>query len=186
MRTCRKIYHEAADSLHSHGKFGLYFGGGAVDMLGHVTNMEGEGTPCFGAFEHVRNLEVIINTREYEESVCQIYCHMAKIASQLKSSKQLQNVEITLGIRMATDLYNDINREYLKKRLLYHRDGSASRQHIAAFILDPLRDVRLVAGGRITFSCNYFDLSAFKDIPKVLTLDNATGRPVGNHACFSS
>lgn len=85
---------------------------------------------------------------------------------------QLQDVHISCKVFMYADSQGKSTKRYFKEQFFHHNTGGISRQHMVAFMLDPLRNIRLSLGGKLTLGCSwghgsdceYFDLSVFNQV----------------------
>lgn len=114
-------------------------------------------------------LDVEIFTHRYAQEIIKIQSQVARLSELCRGPNNLRQVRVFLSVFMPGDGDEDIDKRFMKNELFYHSTRYFLRQHIAAFLLDPLRNLRLSPGGRVSINSGYFKLSVFKGIPKLLT-----------------
>lgn len=153
MRTCRQIYHEAADYLYSRGRVGIEVDGDSLRMLGQSFKPAVEAMPCPGVFTYVRRLDFRIMLKLHPgldlRDVCTMYmttAHLARLAKQ----HQLHDVVILLEVNLPAGSIS-CRKQDLTVHLSKHQTGDITWQHIAAFVMDPLREIQARLGGKVNF-----------------------------------
>ncbi|KAM0722039.1 hypothetical protein Q7P37_002965 [Cladosporium fusiforme] len=179
MRTCRQIYHESADYLYSHGKIGVHIDGKWLSLLRQTIVPSAEHIPYFGALQHARNIDVRIRVNHLHDPMeaCNAHALISYLARWLEQNK-LQSLCIFFDIFFLPSDGEDspLGAASLKSELSQHKAGDLTRQHIAAFMMDPLRSIRLAAGGKVAMDV-CFELSAFQQVRNVLEKEMLTAKP---------
>lgn len=185
MRTCRQIYHEAADYLYAHGRIGVHVNNNSLYLLRRLIQLPAENISYFGALQHVWNLDILITVdyRQHFTEVCESHVLIAQLAQWLKQNR-LRSMRIYFDVIMAYDEGYTQDKAFFKRGLFYHKNGECSRQHVAASIMDPLRNVRISQGGEVSIHPGYFELSAFQTLPERLTKGMLTQKAPAMYTAF--
>ncbi|KAK5693148.1 hypothetical protein LTR97_010624 [Elasticomyces elasticus] len=188
MRTCKKIYYEVCDYLYGYGRFGLelYCHPACefrfANARASLDEMQSDAPIHFGALRCIKRLEVLVSTDSNEIEVCNAHRLVCVLADRLAKSDVLRKLNIYLDIYMPGDRDCDMSRSEL--RSLKH--DAISRHHIAAFVVDPLRALRLKHDAEITVHFPGFRIAALKDVPDALIQDMASSSLPGDYRRFSS
>lgn len=198
MRTCRQIYHEAADYLSSRGRIGVEIDGDTLRMLRLSFKPAVNASPCPGAFTYVRRLDfrIMLNLRRDLDlhEVCTTHTTMARLSKFVKHH-QLDDVSILFEMHLPHDFIS-FQKSDMNAQLSQHRTGDLTWQHIAAFVIDPLRETKVRPGGKVIFdrplyTPQVFQLPAFRhltvDLAKAMRSDGQ-GRqlePSDNYSKFA-
>ncbi|KAK5675683.1 hypothetical protein LTS10_011783 [Elasticomyces elasticus] len=185
MRTSKKIYYEVCDYLYGHGRFGLeLYCHPACEFRfakarASLDEMQSEAPIHFGALRYIKRLEVLVSTDSDEIEICNAHRLVCILADRLAKSEVLKKLNIYLDIYMPGDRDYDMSRSFFRSELRSQKHDAISRHHIAAFVVDPLRALRLThdAESRI---------AALKDVPDALTQDMASSSLPGDYRRFSS
>lgn len=176
MRTCQQIYHEAADYLYSRGRVGIEIEGDSVRVLGQSFKPALEALPCPVALTYARRLDfrIVLSLRPGLDlhEVCLAHRTTAYLTRLIKQS-QLHEVSILLEVHLQAGSLM-CEKQDLDVQLSQHRPGDITWPHIAVFVMDPLREIHLRAGGRVffkppTYTPQIFELLAFQHLRADLT-----------------
>jgi hypothetical protein len=191
MRTCRQIYHEAADYLYSRGRIGIEIDGDSLRMLGLSFKPAINACPCPGAFTYIRRLDfrVMLNLRQniIFKEVCLMHTTIAHLANFVKKH-QLHDVSILFEMHLPHDFIS-FQKSDMQAQLLQHKTGDITWQHIAAFVLDPLRDIQVRRNGKVIFdrplhTPQVFQIPAFQHLPADLAETMRSGEFGDKHSKF--
>jgi hypothetical protein len=172
MRTCRQIYHEAADYLYSRGRIGIEIDGDSLRMLGLSFQPRLHASPCPGAFTYIRRLDfrIMLNLRQglNLHEVCLTHMTTAYLANLVKNH-QLHDVSILFEMHLPHDFIS-FQKTDVTAQLSQHKPGDIIWQHIAAFVIDPLRDIQVRRNGKVNFdrplhTPQVFQIPAFRHLP---------------------
>jgi hypothetical protein len=175
MRTCRQIYHEAADYLYSRGRIGIEIDGDSLRMLGLYFKPAFKASPFPGAFTYIRRLDfrIMLNLRQglNLHEVCLTHMTISYLTSFVKHH-QLQDVSILLEMHLPHD-HLSFQKNDMAAQLLQHKTGDLTWPHIAAFVIDPLRDIQVRRSGKVIFdrplhTPQVFQIPAFRHLPAEL------------------
>jgi hypothetical protein len=192
MRTCRQVYHEAADYLYSRGRIGIEIDGDSLRMLGLSFKPAINASPCPGAFTYIRRLDfrIMLNLRQglNLHEVCLTHMTIAYLANFVKKH-QLQDVSILLEMHLPHD-HLSFQKTDMAAQLLQHKAGDLTWPHIATFVIDPLRDIQVRRSGKVIFdrplhTPQVFQIPAFRHLPADLAETMRSGRHGGDkHSKF--
>ncbi|KAK3635225.1 hypothetical protein LTR56_014834 [Elasticomyces elasticus] len=192
MRTRKKIYHEVCDYLYGHGRFGLELychpacGYRFANARASLDEMQDAAPIHFGALRYTKRLEVLVSTDSDEIEICNAHRLVCILADRLAKSEVLIKLNIYLDIYMPGDRDCDMSRSFFRSELRSRKHDAISRHHIAAFVVDPLRALRLTHDAEITIHFPGFGIAALKDVPDALTKDMTSSSLPGNYRRFSS
>lgn len=125
MRTCRQIYHEAADYLYSRGRIGIEIDRDSLRMLSLSFKPVVDALPCPGASTYIRRLDfrIMLNLRHnlIFHEVCLAHITIAYLANFFKKH-QLHDVSILFEMHLPHDFISF--RKYdMTAQLLQHNTG---------------------------------------------------------------
>lgn len=172
MRTCRQIYHEAADYLYSRGRIGIEIDRDSLRMLSLSFKPAVDALPCPGAFTYIRRLDfrIMLNLRHnlIFHEVCLAHITISYLANFFKKH-QLHDVSILFEMHLPHDFIS-FQKYDMTAQLLQHKTGDITWQHIAAFVLDPLRDIQVRRTGKVIVdrplsTPQVFQIPAFRHLP---------------------
>lgn len=176
MRTCHQIYHEAADYLYSRGRIGITVDGDSLHMLYQDFKPAIEPAPCPGALTYVRRLDFRIRLDLQHgidlREICSTHMTTSYLADLVKRH-QMHDLSIFLDMQLPQYLITSSKKD-TRTQLLRHNVGDVTWQHIAAFVMDPLRDIQVRRGGKVNFDRplhmpQVFQLPVFRQLPADLT-----------------
>jgi len=191
MRTCRQIYHEAADYLYSRGRIGIEIDGDSLSMLGLSFKPAINALPCPGAFTYIRRLDfrIRLNLRRgiVFDEVCLTHVTIAHLANFVKNH-QLHDVSILFEMHLPHDFIS-FQKTDMTVQLLHHKPGDITWQHIAAFVIDPFRDLQVRRTGKVNFdrplhTPQVFQIPAFQHRPADLAETMRSGVFSHKHSKF--
>ncbi|KAK5715889.1 hypothetical protein LTR15_009714 [Elasticomyces elasticus] len=192
MRTCKEIYYEVCDYLYGYGRFGLelYCHPACefrfANARASLDDMQSETPIHFGALRCIKRLEVLVSTDSDEIEVCNAHRLVCILADRLAKSEVLKKLNIYLDIYMPGDRDCDMSRSFFRSELRSQKHDAISRHHIEAFVVDPLRALRLTHDAEITINFPGFRIAALKHVPDALTQDMASNSLPGDYRRFSS
>ncbi|KAK5119163.1 hypothetical protein LTR85_007777 [Meristemomyces frigidus] len=190
MRVCRLVYHEACDYLYSNGRFGIkvfcHSGLGQLNMLGKRMTWK---TVRAGAqaYSHVKRLDLFLSSDGRPRDVREAHELVVALVGWLNAPNQLQHLNILLDVHMSPrDDDQRVGLSYMRSQLVTQRPDDISRQQIAAFVIDPTRNLRLSQNGaRLRIRFPGFRLAAFKHLPSLIKRDmRNTSKPPVDHDPF--